>query len=364
MESIKDKLIIRYAEKVLERARNNPEKVVMNANSIKDKQFLWSIASMLGSIKKYKDPSKTDKALEAIDLGRIYENAEKLEKEAHSKSDGSELAYQDFLVKSLLPYFKNSFFKWVNAPECPQCHHNGDNLIRKGILDPPSPNPHEISSIEDYFCKDCQVRVTFPRYNDCVKLLETRSGRCGEWVNCFLLILCAVLGEETFVRYVWNKEDHVWCEYYSNALKRWVHLDPCEGAFDEPSIYCENWGKKMSWCFGFGETYIFDLSAKYITKPDKQINKKNFVSSLENVNRFVVFLNQKLLLQYFQEKIDCKPISNDKKMQELYYSVILVHNKELKSLRQQPAATSSENVSKGRQSGNSEWVKARGEDGT
>ena len=35
--------------------------------------------------------------------------------------------------------------------------------------------------------------------------------------------------------------DHVWAEYYSAAQRRWVHLDPCEDAYDQPLLYEVSW---------------------------------------------------------------------------------------------------------------------------
>lgn len=74
----------------------------------------------------------------------------------------------------------------------------------------------------------------FPRYNDPGRLLQTRRGRCGEWANAFALC-CRAIGLDT--RYILDLTDHVWVEYYSQSLARWIHMDPCEAAYDQPLLY-------------------------------------------------------------------------------------------------------------------------------
>lgn len=79
-------------------------------------------------------------------------------------------------------------------------------------------------------------------------------GRCGEFANAFTLVLRALKiparhGGNNYdipvhsrchsVRpeLVTDWTDHVWTEYYSSNLGRWVHTDPCEKAFDAPLMY-------------------------------------------------------------------------------------------------------------------------------
>ena len=86
----------------------------------------------------------------------------------------------------------------------------------------------------DCLDSSCLCAYRLPRYNNPAKLLETRQGRCGEWANCFTLC-CRAAGLEA--RYIADWTDHVWTEYYSHAHQRWIHLDPCEAAYDQPLLY-------------------------------------------------------------------------------------------------------------------------------
>jgi peptide-N4-(N-acetyl-beta-glucosaminyl)asparagine amidase len=81
--------------------------------------------------------------------------------------------------------------------------------------------------------------------------------RCGEWAHTFLLVLRAV-GLDA--RHVTDDADHVWCEYYSSALGRWVHVDACEEAWDTPLLYEGGWGKKLAYVFGCSRHGVTDVT--------------------------------------------------------------------------------------------------------
>lgn len=356
--SLGKRLISCYAKCTLEKAVKLDSKGPQRLTDQRDARLANTINSSVHKMDRYRNEADAEKALDSVDLGKIFKRLDLREQSQEDDTWG----YEDLLVQETLAFFKNDFFKWVNQPECTNCGSDGDKIESTGVAGPPVVNPDEIGMIEQYQCKSCDTKLEFPRINNPTKLLETRCGRCGEWVNCFMLVLQSVLGPEAQLRYIWNMEDHVWCEYYSKKQKRWVHLDPCENVFDEPSLYCENWGKKMSYVIGVGNNYIIDLSDKYITDEAKRIPKLTVVSSEQTILRYIKKLNARLMIIFWHHITESN--NEDEKLDKLYEELILVHNKELISLeRAHHNSASKTSMPQGRQSGSAEWTKARGEDG-
>lgn len=279
--------------------------------------------------------------LDTLDLEVIYANIDR----AVSDNKASDSEYEDYLVKELLRYFKRDFFTWCNSPVCTLC---GNDSNQQSIgLDRPTPeeSQYQCGTVEVYRCRIHNTITRFPRYNDPIKLLQTRTGRCGEWCNLFTLILKS-FGLEA--RYVWNKEDHVWCEYYSKYLKKWVHVDSCEQSYNEPHIYSNNWNKKMSYVIAFSIDTVTDVSPRYILK--NQLPRKDI--SENDLSFLCQYLTKKLRTNMNEDQVFSLACRDEQERLEW------IKSKQLKPTKIDSSPGS------GRESGSVAWKKERGENGS
>ncbi|ODQ51682.1 peptide-N(4)-(N-acetyl-beta-glucosaminyl)asparagine amidase [Saitoella complicata NRRL Y-17804] len=291
---------------------------------------------------QYESQTLQDRALSVIPLDRIYAEAEE-----KGKADSS-WGHQDHVIRALMAWFKNDFFTWVNSPACSRCQGETQG---QGAGQPTDQERRDgAGRTEVYWCPHCSRQERFPRYDHPAKLLETRRGRCGEWANCFTLLVRA-LGSRA--RWVWNAEDHVWTEVWSEKQGRWIHADSCENAWGTPKVYAEGWGKKMSYCIGFGVDSVQDVTPRYVRTESQSLPRNR--GSEETLRKAIVDLNRQLRSHLppseraVLEEQDVKELGNLEKLKwnRAHADAIPTKTEELQ----------------GRQSGNAEWKRARGEDG-
>ncbi|KAL6496960.1 Peptide-N(4)-(N-acetyl-beta-glucosaminyl)asparagine amidase [Orobanche gracilis] len=225
------------------------------------------ILPYLDQVLMYEDPQRQEAARKTVPMDKLEEKAlVALAREGSFRPTKDELDHA-FLLQ-LLFWFKQSF-RWVNSPPCDNCNNE---TINQGMgVATHSESLYGASRVELYRCKSCSSVTRFPRYNDPMKLLETRKGRCGEWANCFTLY-CRAFGYES--RLILDFTDHVWTECFSPYFGRWMHLDPCEGIYDNPLLYEKGWGKKLNYVFGLARDGVYDVTKRYTKKWHEVLSRR------------------------------------------------------------------------------------------
>lgn len=301
---------------------------------------LQSQVNNFAHVLKYEDLDLQRHALDQVPVHLL---------DQHVAVSSSTSGYEIALMRQVLRWFKFDFFTWTNAPRCEHCLSR-----RTKTIGATAPNQVEQSflagNVEVYQCDDCGLQTRFPRYNDPAKLLETRTGRCGEWANCFTLV-CRSLGYEA--RHVHDWTDHVWTEVYSDSLGRWLHADSCEMALDSPLMYEQGWGKKLSYCLAFARDHVCDVTKRYTQKYDEVLGRRTQFSEQQ------LSLVMRAIGEYAIEQYAGKLLTE---VAEARREVLVARqDREGKELAEGGISQPKAEELVGRTSGDKEWREHRGE---
>ncbi|XP_016458163.1 peptide-N(4)-(N-acetyl-beta-glucosaminyl)asparagine amidase isoform X3 [Nicotiana tabacum] len=270
----KEKSEIAMSDEELARILQAEEEALMMQQFVASEnkeQVEQRIRPYVNQVLMYEDLHRQEMARKTVPVDKLEEKALiSLGREGNLRP--SKVEQDNAFLLQLLFWFKQSF-RWVNAPPCDSC---GNETRSQGMgVANSSETQYGASRVELYRCNSCSNITRFPRYNDPLKLLETRKGRCGEWANCFTLY-CKAFGYDS--RLILDFTDHVWTECFSPSLGRWMHLDPCEGIYDNPLLYEKGWKKNLNYVIAIAKDGVHDVTKRYTRKWPEVLSRRNITS--------------------------------------------------------------------------------------
>ena len=65
-----------------------------------------------------------------------------------------------------------------------------------------------------------------------------------------------------------------------------MHLDPCEGAFNQPLLYEQGWNKELNYTIALTKDGVYDVTKCY-TRKWHEILRRHLVTSEDNVKEVI-----------------------------------------------------------------------------
>lgn len=302
----------------------------MSINSSKLEDSIRSIFHRVSRI--HDDKEALREAWEAVPISTmIQDNLDILEGD-----------YKLNLLSHLAKWFSEEFFQWFSAPNCEKCNKISvyiRSYVREDGL-----------TVEIYECPDmgCKFSYSFVRHKDPSILLRTRTGRCGEYADCFLLILLAL---DYDARLIYDTTDHVWNEVWIENESRWIHVDPCEGCVDTPLLYELGWGKKLEYCIGFAYNEVVDVTPRYALNFESVKRRRSLSVDEGRISTFINSINLNYGFGYGSSKESIDKIAYRRAKEAT----------DLLELMKTPRDSSKFMALQGRKTGSIEWRISRGE---
>jgi hypothetical protein len=220
------------------------------------------------------------------------------------------------ILKEFSLWFKEEFPYYYN--KCFNCSEAGTFL---GICSSSDFERSFKSNVtEMYCCPKCLNVYRFPRFNNMLKVLETRRGRCGEYSILFQRML-RLLGYQT--RWIADWTGHVWVEALISSprtlescggLDQWIHVDPCEAAINEPLIY-QGWGKNLTYIVAISDPFLdvetFEIASRRLRRSTPPLPLPRLYRGIKAYSMRSLLSTDGFKYSHLEEKFSRSPILMD-----------------------------------------------------